>query len=218
MAKKRSNKRLNIQKPFKRIIKIFCDGITERQYIDSIKPDLQNENIDWVIEPLMGLADRFEDVFDKIQSLLESRELHRYILIFYIKDMDNIHAQNQFQAYKRAKEKCLKSKNASGRVFIIETRPCFEFWLLLHYKYLNGHFERCEPVENDLKACLPNFMKKSPTPKLLYGELRDKHHIAICNAERTTSDPSYPHSDQSYSEMHIFFNELNKKLPNFDLT
>ncbi|HHZ14966.1 MAG TPA: RloB domain-containing protein [Candidatus Cloacimonetes bacterium] len=217
MPKKRSKKRLNRQKPFKRVIKIFCDGITERQYMDSIKPDLQNENIDWAIEPQMGLADRFEDVFDKIQSLLKSKA-HQYILIFYIKDMDNIHAQNQFQAYKRAKEKCLSTQNASGRVFIIESRPCFEFWLLLHYKYLNRYFERCEPVINDLKTHLPNFKKKSPTPKQLYGELRDKHHTAICNAKRTTSDPSYPHSDQSYSEMHVLFSELSKKLPNLDLT
>jgi hypothetical protein len=48
--------------------------------MDSIKADLQNDNIDWAIEPQMGLADRFEDVFDKIQSLLKSKA-HQYILI-----------------------------------------------------------------------------------------------------------------------------------------
>ena len=197
MAKKRNRK----QESLKNVIKVFCDGKTEEIYIESVKRKLRREKIEFDIEPQYGHADKFEDVFKSIHSLLEARDHEQYLLVFYITDMDTIYAQGKLQQYTEARDKCLHSRNANGRLFIIETMPCFEFWLLLHYDFVTKPFNCCDDVVRELKKHWPDYVKNSKCARQIYDKLQDSLDAAI---ERARSiEPIH-----SYSDMHIFFDEL----------
>lgn len=204
MTKRRKSKQQSLRK----VIEVFCDGETEKQYIESIRSQLRYEFVTLNVSPKLKQADKYEKVFDDIRSLLEAKDHEQCILIFYITDMDTIHAQGKFHEYTQAKRKSLKSRNASGRVFIIETRPCFEFWLLLHFETISRQFNCCNDVIRELKKHWPNYTK---TTKQVYDKLQDKLYTAISRSQ--SIKPAH-----SYSQMHILFEQLNEKFPDCRLT
>lgn len=209
MSKKRRSEQAARHKQYRPTIKVFCDGMTEERYMQSIGDKIEHDLVSFNIKSLPKRAEQFKRVFDEIQSLLS--DTRQPTLIFYILDMDTIHAQGKLAEYTQARDKCLHSRNASGRVFIIETRPCFEFWLLLHYDFVTKLFNCCDDVIRELKKHWPEYNKSLNCAKQIYGKLQDKLETAI---ERSRSiEPIH-----SYSEMHIFFDELAKKLPQYNLT
>ena len=122
---------------------------------------------------------------------------------FYLLDMDTIYAQGKISEYMQARDNCLHSRNANGRLFIIETRPCFEFWLLLHYDFVTRMFKCCDDVILELKKHWPEYNKSLNCAKQIYAKLQDKLEDAI---ERARSiEPIH-----SYSQMHTFFDELRR--------
>ncbi|MGI6198817.1 MAG: RloB family protein [Candidatus Cloacimonadaceae bacterium] len=208
MAKKRKTEQGARYKQYRPIIKVFCDGETEEYYIQSVGERFERDRVSFHIAPLLNQADQFKRVFREIRSLLKDKEHEQYKLIFYVLDMDTIYAQSKITEYTQARDNCLKSRNASGRVFIIETRPCFEFWLLLHFETISRQFNCCNDVIRELKKHWPNYTK---TTKQVYDKLQDKLDTAI---DRSRSiKPAH-----SYSQMHILFEQLNEKFPDCRLT
>ncbi len=59
------------------------------------------------------------------------------------------------------------------------SNPCFELWLLLHYRYSTAHTERDAAV-SELKGYVPSYTKSTD----VYDTLRDKQPAAIGNAAR----------------------------------
>lgn len=211
MTQRRNRRQNKGHKKFRLVIEVFCDGETEKQYVESVRSKLRNESVTFHIHPLFGRADRFEDVFEEIQSLLDTEEYKHNMLIFYITDMDTIHAQKKFKDYNQMKQKCLASPDARKRLFIIETRPCFEFWLLLHYVHTTKPFACCDEVEAELKDHWPEYKKSSKCAKQIFDKLQDRLETAIERARKI--EPTH-----SYSQMYILFDELKKRLPDCDLT
>lgn len=199
MSKRRKKEQSPRHKKYRPTIKVFCDGVTEEYYLQSIGDKIEHDTISFNIRSLPKRADQFNRVFEEIQSLLSDKK--QYTLIFYILDMDTIYAQGKLQQYTEARDKCLHSRNANGRLFIIETMPCFEFWLLLHYDFVTKPFNCCDDVVRELKKHWPDYVKNSKCARQIYDKLQDSLDAAI---ERARSiEPVH-----SYSDMHIFFDEL----------
>lgn len=206
MHKKRKHKAKKLPKT----ILIICDGITERYYLESIKMVLnQGKNNRFRIEPKHGHSDAYEKVFARIKNDLDHTvDAMPYDLIFYVKDMDTCYAQNKIDDYNKRKNKLLKQKNAQGRLYIIESRPCIEFWFLLHFLKTDGLLSKCEAAEKQLQKYLKDYEKTEDYARKLYDLLTPKLESALKNSEELNSKPRSANEQYSYSQV----NELYKIL------
>ena len=83
-----------------------------------------------------------------------------------------------------------KDLTAAGKPFTaITSTPCFEVWLLLHFRYSDQPFHPAgrksvgDQVVSTLKT-MPGFAKYSKGQKGIYGQLKDKLSDALTHAER----------------------------------
>ncbi|MFA7543897.1 MAG: RloB domain-containing protein [Candidatus Cloacimonadaceae bacterium] len=161
------------------------------------------------IEPKHGHSDAYEKVFERIKNDLDlSVDAMPYDLIFYVKDMDTCYAQNKIDDYNKRKDRLLKHKNAQGRLYIIESRPCIEFWFLLHFLKTDGLLSKCEAAEKQLQKYLKDYEKTEDYARKLYDLLSPKLEIALRNAADLNSKPRAANEHFSYSQI----NELYKTL------
>jgi hypothetical protein len=73
---------------------------------------------------------------------------------------------------------------ARERVRIALSRPCFEFWLLLHVHFTSSDFPNCDAVTAVLSQKIPGYKKKAPPMNQLFGAIP----IAVKNAEKLRAD------------------------------
>jgi hypothetical protein len=69
----------------------------------------------------------------------------------------------------------------------ILSRPCFELWFLLHYKYTNREFHNCgELISKELKRHIPDYEKSKVyhLKRSFYETLKSTLGKAIGNAKR----------------------------------
>lgn len=83
-----------------------------------------------------------------------------------------------------------KDLAAAGKPFVaITSTPCFEVWLLLHFRYSDQPFHAAgkksvgDQVLSALKT-MPGFAKYGKGQKGVYGQLKDKMAEAFTHAER----------------------------------
>lgn len=203
-------KRKHFAKRIPKTILIICDGITDRYYLESIKNELnKGKNNRYRIEPKHGHSDAYEKVFEVIKKDLDQTiDAMPYDLIFYVKDMDTCYNQNKTDDYNNKKNKLLKHKNAQGRLYIIESRPCIEFWFLLHFLKTDGLLNKCEEAEKQLQKYLKDYEKTEDYARKLSDLLMPKLEIALENSEKINSKPRAANEHYSYSQI----NELYKIL------
>ena len=60
--------------------------------------------------------------------------------------MDVIYSDNRINEYKNQKKSVESLEQAKERLAIIESRPCIEFWFLLHYKNTDKCFVNCDKI------------------------------------------------------------------------
>jgi hypothetical protein len=79
------------------------------------------------------------------------------------------------------------SKRKKPHYLAITSTPCFEFWLLLHFKYTSKQYTRtskcsaCDSLILDLKQCFSDYKKSMPN---LFGKLKEQLPTARENAEK----------------------------------
>lgn len=84
----------------------------------------------------------------------------------------------------------IKDLTAAGKPFVaITSTPCFEVWLLLHFRYSDQPFHPAgrKSVGDQVVAALktmPGFAKYGKGKKGVYGQLKDKLADALSHAER----------------------------------
>lgn len=84
----------------------------------------------------------------------------------------------------------VKDLTATGKPFVaITSTPCFEIWLLLHFRYSDEPFHPAgkksvgDQVVSTLKR-FPGFGKYGKGQKGVYGQLREQLNDALSHAER----------------------------------
>lgn len=160
---------------------IICEGAkTEPNYFQGLRTayGLSSANI-VVMSP---------DGTDPITIVKAAEENLRaeYDRIFCVFDRDG-HA-NYHEAIKRVAD---SGHGKSGKITAVPSWPCFEFWLLLHFKYTSAAFEAgggrssCDQVLRELRDHLPDYVKGHET---VFADLRDKLEIAMKHAKRLAAD------------------------------
>lgn len=205
--KNRKHKRS--KRAFRKSILIICDGSTEKHYIESMKKEVNTQNHSIRIEPKLGHSDAFEKVFEDIEDIMHTpKDELPYDLIFYVRDMDACYRQNKITDYNKLKKRLLSKPEAKKRLFFIESRPCIEFWFLLHFIKTDRLFNSCSEAEKQLLSYLTKYKKNEQCARAVYNDLRPHLEMALDNADEINSKKRQQREQYSYSKI----NELYQKL------
>ncbi len=187
-------------KPFKNTVLCFCEGETEKVYLTCLKKD-RYKNVHIELKPQISNAD-FEKTFKDIRHHLAERAKTNYKYIFYVLDMDVIYSNNRINKYKNQKKSVESLEQAKERLAIIESRPCIEFWFLLHFQNTDKCFVNCDEIIVELCKHIPEYCKNQNYIASLYKELKDKLETARQNSEVICKKERVDNEDYSYTQMH----------------
>lgn len=175
MARNKSNRRSRLRKVNKRIV-VATEGPTERDYIKRLigkdrysnvtfaKQSGDNSDPDSVIDALNRAKDR-------IASKYDPNDEDEY---WAVVDKDQWDLEGTAKQIRQQ------------QFFMAESYPCFELWLLLHFKQLNelrglaGKTSggKCKPVTDLLKSVDPPYQKGRATNKQYFDEENTNQAIA----------------------------------------
>ena len=171
--KTRSLRRKQAMKDSYDVILIVCEGKeTEPNYFTELKKAFRLSSAN------VRICGRGSDPLSVVEFALETyRQEPEFDRVYCVFDRD------RHTRYDAAMDK-LGKKN---KFFAIPSVPCFEFWLLLHFKHTTKPFDApyggsiCSKVIEELKKYLPAYEKGDQD---IFNKLQDKLDNAITNARR----------------------------------
>lgn len=181
------------RKPIRETVALVGDGQTERIYFSDAKDTDRPENLT-ILPDYPRKLGSYKGVIDRAISLKQNGYDRVYALI----DMDKILAENQTLAYRQAKA----DAEARG-VIVLESNPCFEVWLLLHFVHTGRLFSNCSDVVTELRKHIPGYDKseKFLAAASLYGNYKKQLiENAMINSrklevDRDLQSPQYPRAE-----------------------
>ncbi|MCF6187027.1 MAG: RloB family protein [Desulfobulbaceae bacterium] len=173
---------------------IVCEGEkTEPNYFRELRNDLKLNSANIEITGDAGGSSPMNIVNYAFEHYKE------YDQTFCVFDKDR-HINYQ-QALSKIRD---KKKRKGHAILAITSVPCFEFWLLLHFRYSTKNFDAgpgaiCDRVVFALKSDLPGYAKGN---KGVYGRLKDKLPIAITNAQKVANYCKNTGTDHPSTQIH----------------
>ena len=191
----------NIRSEYLRILVITEGEKTEPLYLKEIRKSLRISSTHIAIlrsekgtDPL-SIVEYAIEVFNNgiYEKELPAQVYDRVYVVF-----DRDEHKTFLQAIKLIEGKKLKN-NENKDVFIqgVISIPCFELWILLHFKKVNGHRER-EAVYRELKEFLPKYSKGFADS---YKATVDKLEIAYARAKTTCNGKSVKDEPNPYTNV-----------------
>lgn len=143
--------------------------------------------------------------------------VYRFALEEFKKDQDFdrvfcVFDKNRHATYNEAIA-AIKHKNLPGgrTIEAIRSVPCFEFWILLHFRKTTKPYAEiqgkstCMAVIDDLRAHLPEYVKGR---KNIYRRIKENTDKAIRNAQQTKEAAEKANTDNPLTEMYILISYL----------
>lgn len=213
MKKLRSNK---ANKPVKKAILIYCDGDTEKNYAISLKHDRYNK-CQIKIEPRLE-SKGYKDVFKNIKKMIRSGEDEFYHGVLYVLDMDTIYMNGEERSFQSERDKLVNAINSCA-LHVIESRPCIEFWFILHYRSDDQLLTSYKEAEIILQKDIPGYNKKKKFTQSIYDKLKVNLEQAVRNSKEIEKrhESTYAGVEYSYTHMHRLIeilDDLSKQDPN----
>jgi len=178
------------------VVLIVCEGEkTEPNYFAALKRvfRLSNTNI-----KVCGCgSDPITLVNFAIATFKREREFDRVYCVF---DRD------RHTTYTGAIKKISQTRLGGGsKISAVPSVPCFEFWILLHFKYTTRPFDApagasiCSRVIQELAQYLPSYQKKD---RDIFYMIQDKLDEAITNARQIEQFHLTSGTDNPSTAMH----------------
>lgn len=200
-----------IREPARRCL-IVCEGKkTEPNYFKNIRSFLRISTISVDIAPndtgsdQLSVVRKAHELFKKAQ-----RDRNPYDAVFCVFDRDT------HRTYPAAIS-MIDGLKRSGKSFeAIDSNPCFEYWILLHFCYVRrpflqtGTISLCGSVEKELKRHLPRYEKGI---KDLFDVLHDKTPTALANATKANDDAEHTGQDNPSTRVPLLFENLRTFFP-----
>lgn len=129
-----SRKSRNI--PTHPLIRIFCEGLSEKQYFEMLIEKYNRKNVKaervniTVLGGLKGMA-----LLRKAQATLQMKGKNKIDAVYVIFDRDDLRTEQLQACDKYAKEHGIR---------IMFSSICFEIWILMHYQKINHVFSAKE--------------------------------------------------------------------------
>jgi hypothetical protein len=159
------------KREIKKTILIIGEGKSELSYFK----DLKKENdLKFNLEPKLGSdGSNYKSIFEKV---LENADLGVYAHIFCLIDLDYIIKQDLLEDYEKEKN-ILLSNTQEGLVIVIESLPCFELWILLHFEKTQSTNVECKQlIDGKVKKHINDYTKAMSG---LYSKIKDKQPQAM---------------------------------------
>lgn len=197
-------------KKFKPSVLILCEGETEQGYLIGMKSS-RYVGCHISIEPKLPKHSNYKDMFKYIKdnNLLKKVKGDSRTKVFCVLDMDTVFNDGMIQQYIYDKMMLTKG-DLDSRLEVIESRPCFEFWFLLHFTGSDKLIYDYEAIKPILCKHLPDYCKEKPYLGKMYRKLEGrlvkavKSSISICSKTRESGE------EFSYSLMHRLIEILDE--------
>ncbi|MBU0681872.1 MAG: RloB family protein [Proteobacteria bacterium] len=192
-----SLKRRHAKRAQYEMVLIVCEGAkSEPNYLRALIDNLQlnTANIK-VLKNTAGSSPRTIVDF----ALKEYRQEKGYDRVYCVFDKD------QHTTYFEALDIINRANIGKGhRILATTSVPCFEFWILLHYKYTTKpfavpHGSICAKVISDLKAYMPGYQKGDNDT---YNATKDLIATAIENAKKVARHCEIAGTDMPSTQMY----------------
>lgn len=152
----------------KKTFAIVGDGDCERWYFQLLK---DREQLTINIQPQLLKKASLTKQFEYVRELAKT-----YDKIFWIVDYDVI--ERESKECKRGEEKrsvefsrYYKDLSSFENVEIFVVNTCFEYWLLLHFRYSKKNYKDCDETGKDLKKEFPAYQKTEKFYKKNNGDI-----------------------------------------------
>ena len=127
-------------------------------------------------------------------------------------EYDKVYCVIDRDQHKKFSEAIKQAKDNKIRVII--STPCFEYWLLLHFKNTSSPYFNCAEVITALKEHLPNYEKGQFFNAISYVEvLKPKEENAITSAKQRAGEllgVVNIYAENPYTNMHELIEYLCK--------
>ncbi len=180
------------------MVLIVCEGETEEKYFKGLVNALQLNTAN-VLIPNNTAGSSPRNVVDfAIKKYNETKDFDK---VYCVIDKDN-HSQ-----YQEALDFVRRKKFKKGHsMYAVTSVPCFEFWILLHYKMTTQGFYRgpgsaCRLVIRELNPFIPDYEKASAD---LFNITRDRMDNAIQNAQTVIKHCATAGTDDPSTKVHEF--------------
>ncbi len=192
-------KRLSFEK-----VLIVCEGVkTEPNYFNEIKDYYQLNTAHVVVDGNCGSDPWSVYLHAKMLSRNAKADKDPYDKVFCVFDKD------KHTSYQRAITTIVKENNFTA----INSVPCFEYWLLLHFVYTSkpfiasGNKSICDKTNEELKikGRLPDYQKGALG---IFEKLISGLETAKINAQRALKDSESNQTDNPSTRVHILVNYL----------
>ena len=198
-------------KSFHEIIHIICEGDTEcgycRKFIQDIR--LPAVTVD------LGKGSAPISIIEQAIELAENNSDIDHILCIFDKDEHESY-ERAYNVLRRYKLKNIGKPIPDIKIFT--SVPCFEIWLLLHFKYTTKPYassskkSAADHVCRDLKEHVAEYEKGIKID--LYSYLKDKQGIALINAKKLKKHNAKIDSINPSTNMHELIEFLINKSKN----
>ncbi len=195
---------LSSRDPYDRVLIVTEGSKTEPEYLQELIKARGLSAVNIVVDGKCG-SDPMS-VFRHARLLFEEerRGSVPFDRVYCVFDKDG-HANysNALDAIYRAKPE--------GVYHAISSVPCFEYWVLLHYRYSARAYQApagqspCEMLLKELRKSLSGYQKGK---KGLYRLLEDKTYAAIENAKKSLSAAEDADTDNPTTRMHLLVEYL----------
>ncbi len=199
--RKPSRRKSPNREPYDRVL-IVCEGSkTEPHYFSDIRSRYRLSVANVVV---VNEGSAPETVVNTALDH-QKRELdlgEKYDVVFCVFDRDE---------HAKFDEVCARAK--ANKLKLARSWPCFEFWLLLHFRYTRSPYARSGKVSpadhcvGDLKKFLPNYEKSQ---RGLFQNLENRLENAKENAQRTIEDGRETNDPNPSTEIHLLVNYLQR--------
>ena len=195
-----------VREPYDTVL-IVCEGEkTEPNYFAGLRRhhDLSSLNV-------AILAARRSDPLAIVHFAEQKANLESYNRIYCVFDLDRL--ANVDRALKKI---ATLDAGGSGRWYAVTSMPCFEIWVLLHFKYTSSPYSSaggrsaCDNVVAHVRQHLPNYAKGDQT---VYDQIKDRTGNAVTNAERLAVHNSGAGSHNPATRVHELVDYLCKLRP-----
>ncbi|VVH66279.1 hypothetical protein BSPLISOX_2257 [uncultured Gammaproteobacteria bacterium] len=179
MAKRKTTSGYNLRKtairePYDKVL-IVCEGRTEINYFEGLIKDLKLSTVN--IEILDIKQNTPDSLLREAKQLYQKakRSGNPYDRVYCVFDKDG---HSKYQKTRGDIEQIRKPKDVYHCAF---SEPCFEFWLLLHYKKTDKPFTNFDEIrkDKDFKKHFPNYDKS----KNNFNDLKARISTACQNAK-----------------------------------
>ena len=181
-------KKENGNREVKKNILIICEGESEQAYFKDLK---NRKDLKFSLKPELADKSSYKEIFEKAKR---NNDPEIYEHIYCLVDLDHIINHKSYLKYEKAKRNLLKDCKI---VSIIESCPCFELWICLHFEKTQSSETMCETfIHNKLKKHIPNYEKNMEN---LYTLTEDKMSTALKNANEINENRKNQIENETYA-------------------